>query len=114
MDLLQLKYFQTVARLEHMTQAAKALSIARPSLSQTIAHLEDELGIPLFERQGRRIRLNAFGRALLLHVERLFRELDEARQELADLAGTEHGQIALFQRCPAPSLFKVLQIRPCF
>lgn len=95
MDLLQLKYFQTVARLEHMTQAAKALSIAQPSLSQTIAHLEDELEIPLFERQGRRIRLNAFGRALLQHVERVFRELDEARQELADLAGTEQGQIAL-------------------
>jgi DNA-binding transcriptional LysR family regulator len=95
MDLLQLKYFQTVARLEHMTQAAKALSIAQPSLSQTIAHLEDELGVPLFERQGRHIQLNAFGRALLRHVERLFGELDEARQELADLAGAEQSQIAL-------------------
>lgn len=94
MNLLQLKYFQTVARLEHMTQAARALSIAQPSLSQTIAHLEDELGVPLFERQGRHIWLNAFGRVLLLHVERLFGELDDARQELADLAGTEHGQIA--------------------
>lgn len=95
MDLLQLKYFQTVARLEHMTRAAKELSIAQPSLSQTIARLEDELGVPLFEREGRHIRLNAFGRALLQHVEHLFGELDEARQELADLAGTEQGQIAL-------------------
>jgi DNA-binding transcriptional LysR family regulator len=95
MDLLQLKYFQTVARLEHMTQAARELSIAQPSLSQTIAHLENELGVPLFEREGRHIRLNSFGRVLLRHVERLFGELDEARQEISDLAGTEHGQIAL-------------------
>ncbi|BCL79109.1 LysR family transcriptional regulator [Ktedonobacteria bacterium brp13] len=95
MDLLQLKYFQTVARLEHMTQAANLLSIAQPSLSQTIAHLEEELGVPLFDRQGRQIRLNPFGRALLRHVEQIFGELDEARHEIADLAGMERGQIAL-------------------
>jgi DNA-binding transcriptional LysR family regulator len=95
MDFLQLKYFQTVARLEHMTQAAHQLSIAQPSLSQTIAHLEKELGVPLFDRQGRQIRLNHFGRALLRHVEHIFGELEDARHEIADLAGMEHGRIAL-------------------
>ena len=40
MELLQLKYFQTVARLEHMTKAAEELHIAQPSLSKTIARLE--------------------------------------------------------------------------
>jgi DNA-binding transcriptional LysR family regulator len=111
-DLLQLKYFQTVARLEHMTLAARELSIAQPSLSQTIAHLEDELGVPLFERQGRHIRLNSFGRALLRHVERLFGELDEARQELADLAGAEQGQIALSVIVPQilPELLGAFQV----
>ena len=45
MELLQLKYFQTVARLEHMTKAAEELHIAQPSLSKTIARLEKDLGV---------------------------------------------------------------------
>lgn len=62
MELLQLKYFQTVARLEHMTKAAEELHIAQPSLSKTIARLEKDLGVPLFDRQGRQITLNSFGK----------------------------------------------------
>ena len=95
MDLLQLKYFQTVARLEHMTQAAHQLCIAQSSLSQTIAHLEKDLGVPLFDRQGRQIRLNPFGRALLRYGEHIFGELEDARHEIADLADRERGRIAL-------------------
>ncbi len=95
MDLLQLKYFQTVARLEHVTKAARQLSIAQPSLSQTIARLEEELGVPLFDRKGREIRLNQFGAVFLQRVERIFGELEDARHEIADLAGMEHGRIAL-------------------
>jgi DNA-binding transcriptional LysR family regulator len=95
MDLLQLRYFQTVARLEHMTKAARQLYIAQPSLSQTIARLEEELGVPLFDRQGRQIQLNQFGRVFLRRVERIFGELEDARSEIADLAGMERGGIAL-------------------
>ena|SRR5438128_1137812 len=95
MDLLQLHYFRTVARLEHMTRAAEELLIAQPALSQTIARLEDELGVLLFDRLGRRIRLNLFGKAFLEHVERIFAELDQGQQELADLAGGHHGQVEL-------------------
>lgn len=95
MDLLQLKYFQIVAQYEHMTRAAEELHIAQPSLSQAIARLEEDLGIPLFDRQGRRIQLNQFGRAFLRHVERAFAELDEGRKEVTDLAGLEQGSISL-------------------
>ncbi|HEY4385385.1 MAG TPA: LysR family transcriptional regulator [Ktedonobacteraceae bacterium] len=111
MDLLQLKYFQTVARLEHMTQAAHQLCISQPSLSQTIAHLEEELGVPLFDRQGRQIRLNPFGRVFLQHVERLFSELKDGRHEIADLAGMEHGRVALAVVLPQilPDLLSAFQ-----
>jgi len=95
MDLLQLKYFQVVAQLEHMTRAAEKLYIAQPSLSQSIARLEEELGVPLFDRQGRRIHLNQFGRAFLKRVERIFLELEEGKREVADMAGLERGSIAL-------------------
>ena len=95
MDLLQLKYFQVVAQLEHMTRAAEQLAIAQPSLSQSIAKLEEDLGVPLFERQGRRIRLNQFGKVFLKRVERVFLELEEAKREISDLAGLEQGLITL-------------------
>ncbi|GCE08465.1 LysR family transcriptional regulator [Dictyobacter aurantiacus] len=95
MDLLQLRYFQTVARHEHMTRAAEELTIAQPSLSKMIAHLEKELGVPLFDRQGRQIRLNKFGQIFLRRVERAFFELDEGKRELQDMAGLEHGSIGI-------------------
>ena len=95
MDLAQLRYFQTVARLEHMTRAAEELAIAQPSLSQAIARLEDELGIPLFDRVGRQIKLNQFGRTFLKQVEQAFTCLADGQREIADLAGLEQGSIAI-------------------
>lgn len=95
MDFLQLRYFQVVARLENITRAAEELHIAQPSLSKTIARLEANVGVPLFERHGRRIRLNQFGKAFLERVERSFRELEEGQRELSELAGAEHGSITV-------------------
>jgi DNA-binding transcriptional LysR family regulator len=95
MELLQLRYFQAVARRDHVSRAAADLQVAQPSLSRTIARLEHELGVPLFDRVGRRVRLNRFGAALLTHVDRALRELDDARRELADEAGADAGSVAV-------------------
>ena len=95
MDLLQLHYFRTVARLDHVTRAAEELRVAQPALSKTIARLEAELGVSLFDRRGRRVVLNACGRAFLRHVERAFIEIEEGRQELADLEGRAHGTVII-------------------
>lgn len=95
MDLLQLSYFQVVARFENITLAAEELHVSQPSLSITIARLEESLGVPLFERQGKRIRLNQFGKTFLKRVNRIFKELEEGRRELADLAGLEHGSVTV-------------------
>ncbi|MCQ6560252.1 LysR family transcriptional regulator [Paenibacillus mendelii] len=95
MELLQLHYFRTVARLEHMTKAAEELHIAQPALSKTIARLEEDLGVPLFDRQSRKIRLNTFGKAFLGKVETALTVLDEGRREVADLAGMKRGSIAI-------------------
>lgn len=95
MDILQLKYFQTVAKSQHMTQAADELHIAQPSLSKTISRLEEELGVPLFDRQGRNIKLNSFGSAFLKRVNRIFLEIEEGKKELNDMAGLEQGKINL-------------------
>ncbi|AJY75919.1 LysR family transcriptional regulator [Paenibacillus beijingensis] len=95
MELLQLEYFRTVAKLEHMTRAAEQLRIAQPALSKTIARLEKDVGVPLFDRQGRQIRLNTFGKAFLDKVEAALTLLEEGRKEVSELAGLEHGSIHL-------------------
>ncbi|MBS4174653.1 LysR family transcriptional regulator [Bacillus sp. FJAT-49736] len=95
MDLLQLRYFQIVAHLEHMTNAAKQLKVAQPSLSQTISRLEEELGFSLFDREGRNIKLNSFGKILLKRVDRAFSELESAKVEMAELAGESNNLISL-------------------
>ncbi|MCR8842636.1 LysR family transcriptional regulator [Paenibacillus sp. SC116] len=95
MELLQLQYFRTVAKLEHMTKAAQQLHIAQPALSKTIARLEENIGVPLFDRNGRSIRLNAFGKAFLVKVDAALTLLEEGRKEAVELAGLEHGSIHL-------------------
>ncbi|MFD0696948.1 LysR family transcriptional regulator [Paenibacillus sp. GCM10027628] len=95
MELLQLQYFRTVARLEHMTKAAQELRIAQPALSKTIARLEENLGVPLFDRQGRQIRLNTFGKAFLEKTETALTALEEGRRQVSDLAGMKNGSISL-------------------
>ncbi|MCY8110531.1 LysR family transcriptional regulator [Bacillus spizizenii] len=90
MELLQLKYFQTVAFTEHMSKAAELLNIAQPSLSLTIKRLENELGTILFERKGRNIQLSSSGKILLKHVNRIFTEIENAQMEIQ----SEEHQIA--------------------
>ncbi len=95
MDLLQLRYFRVVARREHITKAAEELSIAQPSLSKTIRRLEKEIGVPLFDRQGRSLQLNQFGKAFLEHINTIFYELEEGQREVRDMAGLEQGEVSL-------------------
>lgn len=95
MDLLQLKYFQTVAMHEHMTHAANELHVAQPSLSKAIGRLEEELDVSLFDRIGRQIKLNQFGKAFLYRVERMFIELEEGKKELLDMHGSENEKVSI-------------------
>jgi DNA-binding transcriptional LysR family regulator len=95
MELLQLQYFREVARQEHMTRAARELRVAQPALSKTISRLEEDLGVPLFDRRNRRIQLNAYGKAYLKKVEAALEALEEGRREVLDLAGAERGVVRL-------------------
>jgi DNA-binding transcriptional LysR family regulator len=94
-DLLQLRYFQAVARHEHVSRAAEELRVAQPALSRSIARLEAELGVALFDRRGRRVTLNRFGAAFGARVAVALSELDQARSELHDAAGLAHGSVAV-------------------
>lgn len=95
MELLQLQYFIAVARLEHMTEAAHSLHVTQSSLSKTIQRLEEDLGMPLFDRTGRKLRLNEPGSIFLQRAEKALFELEQGRQELRDLSGSEPDTLEL-------------------
>ena len=78
MDILQLQYFQTIARLENVSRASELLYVAQPNLSTSIKRLEEDLGVALFERRKGRIRLTETGRVFLASVDDILGELDEA------------------------------------
>lgn len=91
MELLQLKYFELVARLEHMTRASEQLNISQPALSKTIRSLETELNHKLFNRKGKNIMLNSNGDIFLKYVTKVLQGLEDAKLELNDSA-TSTGQ----------------------
>ncbi|MEV5877442.1 LysR substrate-binding domain-containing protein [Streptomyces sp. NPDC052101] len=94
MELNPLKQFLVVARLEHLSRAAEELHIAQPSLSRTIARLESELGVPLFDRGGR-LRLNDSGKLFRDHVERALGELEAGRRAVTEATGEGLGSVRL-------------------
>lgn len=95
MDIVQLEYFQAVAKLQNMTKAAELLHISQPALSRAINRLEKDLGVRLFEREGNRIRLGSHGAAFLEHVNRVLAELGTAREALQQIDETDYGTVAL-------------------
>ncbi|UQZ36809.1 LysR family transcriptional regulator [Paenibacillus sp. PK3_47] len=95
MELLQLQYFIAVARLEHMTEAARSLHVTQSSLSKTIQRLEEDLGVLLFDRTGRKLRLNEYGSRFLPRAEKALFELEQGKQELSDLASRAQGTLEL-------------------
>lgn len=95
MQLLQLHYFLTVAKLEHMSHAALHLNISQSSLSKTIARLEDDLGVPLFLRNGKSIQLNSYGKFYAKEVERALRILEDAHETVQEMAEIEEDQVSV-------------------
>ena len=77
MNLTHLRYFVELVNTRHYTKAAKNLCITQPSLSHAIAQLESELGVPLFEKDGRNITLTRFGEQFLGYAQKALSDIDE-------------------------------------
>lgn len=92
MNLYHLRYFATLAHLEHYTKAAEILAITQPSLSHAIASLEKELGVKLFEKEGRNVVLTKCGQAFLMDVEQALDMLDSSINKL-QMTGNGEGRI---------------------
>ncbi len=93
MNYNQLVYFSTLAHIEHYTKAAEILGISQPSLSHAISNLENELGIFLFEKQGRNVRLTRYGKVYLSYVDAALEELEKGNKEMHKFSDIETGTI---------------------
>ena len=86
MDLRDLRYFETIATLEHVGQAAAQLHRTQPALTNCVRRLEAACGAPLFEKSGRGIRLTAAGKVLLKWARQLRSDVEDAEREIGHVA----------------------------
>ena len=91
----QLQYFLEVAELRHFTQAAERLNVTQPTLSHQIADLEQQLGVPLFDRVGKTVRLTEAGTLFRGFAEKSLRQLESGRAALTELQGLERGVLRI-------------------
>jgi DNA-binding transcriptional LysR family regulator len=93
-ELRQLKTFQTVATLRSFNQAAEVLKYAQSTVSEQIKVLENDLGVRLFDRKGRRIALTEAGELLLQYAQKMLDIEREIRAELSH-QGEPHGTLSI-------------------
>ena len=93
MELRHFRYFVAAAEEEHVGLAARRLNVSQPSLSRAIADLEQELGVRLFERAGRGIRLNPAGRQFLAGAQQVLAEVERASAAARRVGAGEVGQL---------------------
>lgn len=106
MNYNYLRYFLVLAQVEHYTVAAARLGISQPSLSSAIHILESELGVKLFEKSGRNIKLTEQGRFFQTKVGDAMAELDSATRILQD--SREQAPIVLHIGCVSGALSGVI------
>ena len=95
MDLRDLRYFETIAELEHIGRATERLHRTQPALTSCVRRLEQACGAPLFEKAGRGIRLTPAGRVLLKWAQRMRFDQEDAQREMGDIGRGLSGHIRI-------------------
>lgn len=109
MEINQIKQFRVIARTESISKAAELLFVAKPSLSQTLKRIENELGTPLFERRGRRIFLNGAGKIFLKYCDEIVSALDSAEKEIGEFIGSEKSDIYILVESTSLMILEVAE-----
>lgn len=94
MNIQHLLYFKTIAKYENISKAAQELLIAQPALSKILRSLEEEVGVSLFDRVGKKISLNQKGQIFLEHTEKILEEYDRMISNL-DQESNENDTVRL-------------------
>lgn len=91
----QLRVFCEVAKILSFARAAEALHLSPPAVTMQVKELESQLGLPLFERQGRQVSLTTAGEYFLVYARRLLATLKEADDAMARFKGAESGLLSV-------------------
>jgi DNA-binding transcriptional LysR family regulator len=91
----QLRVFAEVAQQGSMTRAAQALHLTPPAVSMQIREIESQVGLPLFDREGRSVSLSTAGEYFLVHAKRLLGALKDAEHAMARFKRLEHGRLTI-------------------
>ncbi len=94
-DLRDLRYFETIAELQHVSKAAERLHRSQPALTSAMRRLEQACGAPLIERSGRGIQLTTAGKVLLKWAQRLRFDVQDAEREMADIGRGLSGHVRI-------------------
>jgi DNA-binding transcriptional LysR family regulator len=95
MDLRDLRYFETIAELQHVGRAAEKLHRTQPALTSCVRRLEDACGARLFEKSGRGIRLTAAGKVLLKWAQRMRFDVEDAQREISAFSRGLSGHVRI-------------------
>lgn len=95
MNLQQLEYFIKIYETKNFTEASNLLSVTQPALSKAISKLEQELDVPLFEREGRNIKVTKYGEAFFKYAECSLNEIERGKEKLADMKNNRENTISL-------------------
>ena len=95
MELTYLYYFKVIAEKENMSRAAETLHVSQPALSKTIAKLEHNLGVTLFERKKGRISLSPIGAEFYKQVAKAFDCISEGQRLIEAYKETSGNQVAI-------------------
>jgi len=94
-SLRQLRVFEAVARLSSFTRAAEEMHLTQPAVSMQVRQLEDEVGLPLFEKIGKRISLTEAGHELFHYSRNINRSLQDMEEVLESLKGVNRGRLSV-------------------
>ena len=109
LHLQQLVYLRELQRRGGVTEAARALHVSQPALSQALAEMESRLGVALFEREGRRRRFTAAGREVLAFAEEVLAKAEDLHRRLEGQRRGERGELRVGM-IDAASLYVLPQV----
>jgi len=95
MEMRQLRYFESIVKYGTMREAAAKLFISEPAISQQINELQKEIGVPLFEKQGRKITLTSEGKQLLPLVQVILEAVTKLEAGITEILNPGSGLIKL-------------------